>query len=546
MILQRMFAGSEERSYVGPLTSAGAIELLSGGTRARSGETVTTKTALQVAPFWGGLSILSGDVSQFPLITYRRRPDRGKDRAVEHPTFGILRRYTGEMTSNLWLAIMVNQAIAYGTAYSRIHRTGNRNVARLEHFPHHRVELAYTTTDERVYKLKDRRGRYIETVPEEDMFRLMGLVFDVAEGLSLVEYARNTLGRIMAAEGYADEFYENAAEPRGWFEQTGEPMSFEAQKRFLANVERRHKGIGNRHKTSVLDVGMKWVPSGISPEDALLVDALHLGRKEVALFLNLPPHKLGDDSKVNYNSLEQENQSYLDSGLGVWLSRIEYEANEKLFPDRDKDTYFAEFLRDAKLRADTKTRYEVYSIARAAGIMSANECREKENMNPREDDGGDSYDNPNITVNSQQPDDETDNLRGGGSLVGWSIATRDVLCVALNRLVTRIVNDARKAAKRPDDFLSWLNVFEDNHRSVVYNECEPLARQVAVANHAHPERLAEQMCEWFFDIARDQLLRAAECDRDTLLDSVTASHTDMVAACRTLADELTRGEKDGT
>ena len=40
-----------------------------------------------------------------------------------------------------------------------------------------------------------------------------------------------------------------------------------------------------------------------------MIETRRLSIIEVANWLGLPPHKLGDDSRTAYNSLEQENRS---------------------------------------------------------------------------------------------------------------------------------------------------------------------------------------------------------------------------------------------
>jgi phage portal protein BeeE len=48
----------------------------------------------------------------------------------------------------------------------------------------------------------------------------------------------------------------------------------------------------------------------------------------------------------------------------------------------DGNDYFCEFLMDAMLRGDLKSRYEAYSLAILNGWMSPNDARRNENMNP--------------------------------------------------------------------------------------------------------------------------------------------------------------------
>ena len=57
----------------------------------------------------------------------------------------------------------------------------------------------------------------------------------------------------------------------------------------------------------------------------------------MANLLGVPAHKLGADIKSSYNSLEQENQDYLDQCLDFWLVRWEEECWDKLLTEEEKE-----------------------------------------------------------------------------------------------------------------------------------------------------------------------------------------------------------------
>ncbi len=86
--------------------------------------------------------------------------------------------------------------------------------------------------------------------------------------------------------------------------------------------------------------------------------------------------------------------------LRPWITRWEGEIRLKLFGEKERKNYVAEFLIDDLLRAETAKRYEAYTKAIAARILNPNECRAMENRAPYE--GGDEFINPN-TMSTQQP-----------------------------------------------------------------------------------------------------------------------------------------------
>ena len=65
--------------------------------------------------------ILAETIASLPLITYRRLPNGGKERATDHPLFSLLHdRPNDEQTSFEWREMMQGHLALWGNAYSVI------------------------------------------------------------------------------------------------------------------------------------------------------------------------------------------------------------------------------------------------------------------------------------------------------------------------------------------------------------------------------------------------------------------------------------------
>lgn len=534
-----------------PISGKSILEYLGAWGESSSGVRVTPKTALTLSPVWQALDIITSDVSRTPFLTYRSTANGGKERAQDHPVYRILRRSTGEMTSNLWLARVLGHALLYGNGYSRVLWRGTR-IRGLEWLHRDWVEPIWDNgTMYYLVQYPQKRGGQTVRIPKSDMFHLQGLTLDDMGGLSLVDYARNTFGRQMAAEIYGDDFFKNNAVPSGFFEHPGE-MSDEAQKRFLSAVEQRHGGAGKRWKLGILEEGMKYNAIGVDPVDALLIDQLKLGVMDVARFFNLPPHKLGDSSRVNYNSLEQEEKSYFGSSLGKWLSRFEFEANDKLFLDSEiEEGYFAEFLQDAWNKADTATRFAAYAVAINWGIMSRNEVRLRENLNPY--DGGDEYLTP---LTHQQPDAMDSGSNDGNaddSQPGVEdtpsdeaaqadatqspraiILARDLLRPAIWDATRHAFNVVDRRWKRYPNFLECVNKLRLEHQQQVAAKMATSFRAIVSKDEA---RLQDAVA-CVFSAVEEHMLRACECQPQELAARVKATQEPLRVWAEQFATEL--------
>lgn len=515
-----------------PLSGSAILDYLGAGLRTPSGETVSVTRALTYSPVWQAVDVISSDVSRIPFLVYAREGENRR-RATEHPAYRLIRRHTGEMTANLWLARSVAQALLYGNSYSRIRRRLGEP-ARLELLHPDQVrpdrlggKLAYVVQ----YRAEvDRPGPTMERVPATDVFHLVGLTIEDLGGLSIVDYARNTIGRQLAAEGYGDDFFSNLAFPAGFFEHPGE-MSPEAKERFLAAVQNRHQGAGQRFRSAILEEGMKWSTTTVAPEDALLIDQLKWGVKDVARFFSIPPHRLGDDSKAAFNSLESENMAYFMTTLGKWVSRLEFEGNEKLLTEAEKadDSRFCEFLQDAIYKADTATRYAAYAVAVQWGWMNRNEVRARENLNPYP--GGDAFLTPlnmsgsgDGSVDETLPADPADGEAAEPARAVDPLQLRTQLRFAGRMLVNR----ARREAASGQRFWHWLEVYGE--------EYEPKIRRI-IGDVGLPDGEREALVDRFLDRATDRFLRASECPEAELVDQVRES----LAELYQVADELSEG-----
>lgn len=106
---------------------------------------------------------------------------------------------------------------------------------------------------------------------------------------------------------------------------------------------------------------------------------------------DMPPHMVADMARATWSNVEQMGAGFVTYTLGPWIVSFEQEIERScLLPrERDEGLIYVRMNVDALLRADIKTRYAVYGTGRQWGILSVNDCRDMEDMNPIEN--GDIY-----------------------------------------------------------------------------------------------------------------------------------------------------------
>ena len=381
-----------EKPQAGPLQDASWWGNV-GGTV--SGISVGPETALRLSTVWACVGLLADTVASLPLIVYRNLPnDMGKERARSHPLYQVLHSQpNNNHTAFEFWQMMMGHMLLRGNAYARI-VPGPRGFAD-QLVPIHPDIVT-------VEELKNGRLRYtVDGKPynQEDIFHLRGLSLDGKTGLSVVSYARESMGMALAAERYGGRFFGNDSKPGGVL-RTDRKLSNDAAGRLKASWEAAHSG-SNQHRVAVLEDGLEWQQIGISPEDAQFLQTREFQAEDICRWFRVPPHMVGLTSKQTSwgSGIEQMSIGFVTYTLNPWLVRTKQAISRDLI--LASNSYFADFVLEGLLRGDIKTRYETYSIAITNGIISPNEARVLENMNKRE--GGDAYLTPLNMRQSDQP-----------------------------------------------------------------------------------------------------------------------------------------------
>lgn len=382
-----------------------------GSFRASSGVNINRETALTYDAYFRCIALISGDVAKLPLYVCKRTADKGELHDEEHPAYAILRdKFTAEHTALIAKRVLTFHAMSEGNGYGYILRDkspkgGGRP---LEVWPMSPVKTYPVREGRRLWYVTE-VDHSPRKIPAEDVLHIRGLSFDGLAGYQAVAKMRETLGMGIAAENFGSIFFRNNARPNVVIRHPGK-LKPEARSNLRESWERMHSGLENAHRTAILDEGMDVTPLMHNARDSQLLELKGFTRVQVCNFFGVPPHKVGDNSRTSYNSLEQENESYVDDGggLGYWLAAWQAESWDKLLTEEEKKTrsHLVKFELRKLLRANVQVRTTYYCQLLDRGVFNANEVRAEEGFNPRE--GGDQYRVALNTKDANAPDPETD------------------------------------------------------------------------------------------------------------------------------------------
>jgi HK97 family phage portal protein len=249
---------------------------------------------------------------------------------------------------------------------------------------------------QRVYQINRQR------VDAEDMVHMMGMSYpEAATGMSLLTYARNSIGLGLAAEEFGASFFGRGAHMSGIVQVPGD-LDKERARQLKESFTASHAGLQNSHTVGILSGGAEWKPISVSPEDAQFLGTRAAQNLDVAMLFGVPPHMLGQvDRTTSWGTgIEQQSLGFLRYTLSGWTGRFE-DAWSAMLPRPQ----VARFNHDALLRTDTAGRYAVYTQARNAALMTIDEIRALENLAPLPDGKGA---DPYAPLNSAHTDTPTD------------------------------------------------------------------------------------------------------------------------------------------
>jgi HK97 family phage portal protein len=502
-------------------------ELGLGGGSSSAGVVVNKETALTLDTVWRAVNLIAGTVGRLPCQVFMR-DGKGWDVSPNHPAHRLLKRSPMPgMTPRTFKRLLTANALLHGAGYAYIQRNNASEPVELRPLDSSATypvivngELFYSTSV----------GTKQLVLNMSEVLCIVGSTKDGWVPYSVFDKARESIGLGLATSKYSSVFFSNGAAPRVVIE-VPNAMPPDKRMQFLAEWERMHKGIDNSHRTAILTNGAKVNAFSLNAEDSQLLETRRFTVREIANWFGVPAHKLQDTENASYNSLEQENQSFVDDSLEDWLVAWEEECEAKLLSETEKeaDTHKVEFTRRRLVRAQLADRAQALSILVNARVLSPNEARAEEGWNPYP--GGDEFlvpknvnnpgGNPAATSQGEVPhkeeqdksDDDTSDP--GTERQAVVLAHRKLIVETAKRIIKRIGTHARRAAANPSKFMAWLDAFEQEHRIACRDMLEPVV--IVACRGADVDDVLGQL---FRSVHEGLLNLAGECKASELEEAV--------------------------
>lgn len=375
------------------ITGKEILKLLGGGAQTDAGISISEENSLTYSAVYAAVRCISESLAMLPLQIYQKT-DKGREQLTDHRlSYAISNQPNNFQTSYQFRETLTTHQCLWGNAYAYIIRDRADRIVQLIPLHPSRVYPYFDEKLLRVFYVVDSK----QIIEQSDMLHFPALSLDGIIGKSPIRLARENIGLSMATQKFGARFFGNGANPDVVMEHPGK-LGDKAIEHLRSSWLNRHGGIEKSHNLAILEEGMKMNKLSIPPEESQFLQTRQFQVVEVARWFRVQPHMIADLSRSTFSNIEAQDIGFIKYTLLPWLKRWEQQLNMKLLTEDEKSGgAYWEFNQEALLRGDVKTRTEYYSKMRTIGAMNANEIRQKENMNLREDEGGNSYDNPNTS-----------------------------------------------------------------------------------------------------------------------------------------------------
>lgn len=332
--------------------------------------------AKNCATVFACVRLLSDCIASLPLKLIRIDNEGNRLLDTANPLYGVL-----ENRPNSWMdkftfwKFAVNSLLFRGLFVAHIIRDSSGRIIRLIPVKPQDIDVGGIELDERgelVFPIT--RDGVRRLYPGRQLFYCFYETLDGVKPVSPLKYAAATVDLARMSEKYGISTLKKAAVPPGYYT-TDEKLNreaFEIMREQLANAD--------MGRAPLLDRGIKYNTVSMTAEDMQMLETRRYQKEEICGIFGVSPHMIGDTAQAKgWSTMEQLNTEFVQYSLTPYLVRIENAIRTRLLDDDPRR--YAKFNVGGLLRGDSGARANYYRTLYTLGALSANDIREKEDMN---------------------------------------------------------------------------------------------------------------------------------------------------------------------
>lgn len=366
------------RKFTSVITKASYSIWPSAWYSAKGKVNVTGERAQGVPAYFRGINIIAEQMATLPVAVYREDPDGSINEATTNPINKLIKYRPHPLYDTVvFRETVFRTALQHGESCFRIHYAESGLPTEFEIMPLPEDIVQDDSTRAYFYKFVG-----VEVpVPAEEIIHIKLYSKDGLRGQSPLKLLRETFASAINQNEYITAFYGNGAhvssviETPNWLD--------EKQMAILKNsLDSQYSGPENVGKTMILQGGMVHKEKGVTPDKAQYFQTKTLTTQDISNITGVHPVLLGDVNKATFNNTETVNRFFVQYVLRTFCKRFESEFNSKAFTGRNQGKLFLRFNLDGLLEGNTKDWAEKTNVLMNYGIVTRNEIRKMENLNP--------------------------------------------------------------------------------------------------------------------------------------------------------------------
>ena len=359
---------------------------LLGGTATSAGETVNNINAPKVATVYACVSLVSDTIASLPFRLYRET----EEGMILQPGLidDIVRKAPNVYYNSFdFRKAMMTNLLLRGNAYVLPMRNG-ASLSGMELIDNDHVTVD-TTSGELIYQLRLNNGVNMRLLPEQ-IIHLKLWTIDGINGVSPIAYAKETIGTSLAATKHLGSFYGRGATPKGILQIQGTIRDADRVRQIGQQFDERYAG-ANAGGTAILTEGAEYKPVALRNRESQFLETLRFSVEEICRLYKVPPHKIGHMEGAGYaNSIEAQNAQFVTDCIRPMVEMIEMEFTNKLLSGSRKFNLDMRALMRGDIMTQVQRNVSYWNI----GVMSANDIRKDEGMDPILDPEANEYNKP--------------------------------------------------------------------------------------------------------------------------------------------------------
>ena len=337
----------------------------------KAGSNITESNAMAISTVYACVYKIATTIASLGLDVFERNGNEVNVANV-HPAHDLIKikPNTYQTAFEFWETITAS-ALIYGMGYAVIERD-ERGFAIALHCVHASDVDLREVKGERVYIVKD-----YGAVRPENMLEIANL-----QRMSPIRLHRDNLGLAKSAMDFGAEYFGQSGQMTGVLT-SDQPLKKEQMDLIQGSWNHGAAQAG----TKLMPFGFKYQRISISPDEAQFIETRKFQAEEICRIFSVPPSLVQLPSQTTYNNVEQQNLMFARHTIVPWTQRIEQEVDRKLIPAFQRPEIYTKFRLVDLQRGDTTARANYFTQMLNSGVLSINEVRAEEELNPVE--GGD-------------------------------------------------------------------------------------------------------------------------------------------------------------